>query len=559
MVESDRALDLHHAVELFLAHTEKHRSQAVHRRYSTAMELFLTFLAVELLDPEEPPQKNDSGPAGRLNELSPEILRRYTDSFLLDRLSGDRRRLKRHLTALRAFLQFAAQQHLLEPKKEQRLNEVVVSAITTLRQSTDLALEPEPEDEAQLFRVLRKSAAQMKVENLLTGEVIEDLHLRNHAECPLGQNDICLLRVSAQGAGRAADCLGVMDSPWVPDTPPGDVIHFGTDVEEFTAELDEDLDEEDFEDLELTPEEALEMLFLEDRWAPRNLIEIILDGYDEVRDELLEWLYDENARNDPFPGGGEAPANAARILSEMGETDIAGRLIEVLGDSDGLGEEAPLALARIGPPVLSLLISVLDEKTERETRVAGALWTLGYMAVLHPAIRPRVIARLGRHVIEGKTAVQTALQVLIEARGVEATAAIENASKTGNLDLEKHGYTLELLVDGVQAPHIGQTLREVLLPLVFLYPTEDDLDDLYATIDEELGDWESIDDPFDDPDTDPSTLENEESLDDLDADLDEWLEKETPPREQKGPSKKEDENQDNVIPFPPNSRDPLSQ
>ena len=78
MSKTTRSMDLHQAVESFLAHTEKQRSEIVHKRYTQAMELLMSFVAVELLDPESPDTDADRGPAGRLSELTPDVLRRYT-------------------------------------------------------------------------------------------------------------------------------------------------------------------------------------------------------------------------------------------------------------------------------------------------------------------------------------------------------------------------------------------------------------------------------------------------------------------------------------------------
>ena len=71
MSETTLTMDLHQAVESFLEHTEKQRSEIVHKRYTQAMELLMSFVAVELLDPESPDTDADRGPAGRLRRSLP--------------------------------------------------------------------------------------------------------------------------------------------------------------------------------------------------------------------------------------------------------------------------------------------------------------------------------------------------------------------------------------------------------------------------------------------------------------------------------------------------------
>lgn len=569
MVASDSAVDLQSAAEQFLAHTKKHRTTTVYKRYSDAMELLMTFLAVELLDPESPKEAEGHGPAGRLDELTPELLRRYAGEFLLERLSGDRRKLKRHLSALRAFVKYTVRSGLLEETRGDRLVEVVRNALTSLRQSAQEAMTlTEGEQEAQLYRVLAADEGRVDVENMVTGEMIQGGRLRNPEECPLQPDDVCLLQIHSKNGEWVVDCLGIMDSPWVPDQTMVPPLPFGMDDEEPDELEDEealeglDLDEDediDWEDLDLSAEEAMEMLALDDRYAPRQVIETIVEGYDEVRDELMEWLFDETARNVPFPGGGEQPANAARILSEMGETDISQRLLAALGDDDALGEEAPVALARLGPPVLAMVESVLREEPAREDRVSAALLCLGYFAVRHPATRARVIRRLTSHVIEEKRSVQIAIQVLTEIRATECLDEIQEASRAGRLDLEQHGYTMDLLSEQCEAPAIGQVVAEALVPLPYLYPTEEELDEFYASIDDELGDWELLDDELEDLEDELEDLEDMEDLD-----LDEELEGGAEPHGSSsqgatGPAldaeeREKRENGDNVIPFPPSSK-----
>jgi len=270
--------------------------------------------------------------------------------------------------------------------------------------------------------------------------------------------------------------------------PQDDESDEGLDEDFLDGDLDlEDLDDDDdLEEPEITPEEAMEILAIEDRFAPQSIVSVAYEHFDEVRDELLEWLLDESFRDMPVPGTGEAPANAARILSEGGDPKIIKRLLEVLGDSDPLGEEAPLALARLGPRVMPQLMTVLGETKIRPERRQAALWSLGYLAARHPSTRSKVIESLAQQAQKESSSSASALEVLTELRAVESLDTLKESSDSGSLDLETLNLTWDLLEGRMEMPGWGETLQETFIPLLHLYPTDMELDDLYSTIQDDF-------------------------------------------------------------------------
>ena len=497
MGDTELETDLQEVVEEFLRHTEQHRSEVVHRRYSVAMELLMSFLAVKLLDPESREEGEPRGPAGTLRELTPDIMKDYVSRFLLYQLGGDRRLMKRHLSALRSFIGYLMDKDTLSQKRGQHLGDILRGAVASLRHIDSATSEDDEYDDVQLLRVTGGDGSRDEVDfqDLLTGEAFQQVRVINSDHPPIEEGDVCLMRLDASSGSWRGECLGVMDADMEPALllPRSDELEEGLDEELDEEFLDGDLDledlgdEDDHEDLELTPEEAMEILVIEDRYAPQSVVAVALEHLDEVRDELLEWILDDSYRDMPVPGTGEAPANAARILSEGGEPKIIKRLLEVLGDHDPLAEEAPLALARLGPRVGPHLMTILGENDSSDHRRWAATWALGYLAARHPSTRPKVIEAITDEALNTKSSPATALNVLSEIRAVESLDLLKKSYDNGSLDLEQWDLTWELLQSRMEMPGWGDAMREAFIPLLHLYPTDMELDDLYSSIEEDFG------------------------------------------------------------------------
>lgn len=519
-------MDLHQVVERFLTHVQRARSEKIHKRYSHAMELLLSYLAVELLDPEVDDKDQKRGPAGRIEELTEDVLRRYTSQFLMEQLGGDPRVLKRNLLATHAFIKYLTSEETLDQKKGEKLSAIVRSSLKSLDRgrTSDVMMSDVMTAEGEqvhLFKILLSDPPYVDIENLVTEEVMEHVLLSNQDEYTVQEHDICMMTISPDDGGFRARCRGVLDS--AVDLSDGSLLedyasdaYYDINEDELDGDdVDEDGDDEDededpqFGEPMLSPEDAMEILAVEDRYAPRSVIQAILEGYDEVRDELMEWVTGNDYRDTPFPGAGEAPANAARILSEMSEIEIADRLTQVLGDSDPLGEEAPLALARLGPDVLNKVEKVAMSMDGPLERISAGIWSLGFLAARNPACRAQVIDRLCDLAIKGSPATSDTLQVLSEMRATEGMRRLRDAFSSGSLDLEKHGFTEELLEHQVYSPGWGQNIAEALVPVAFLYPTEEELEDLYSTLEEDMVDWDPLDDEVPGPESDDMDEEKE--------------------------------------------------
>ena len=578
--------DLQKVIESFLEETKSNRSEVVYRRYADAMQLFMSYLAVNLLDPDNKGEFEKSGPAGTVEALTAKLVRDYTGRFLAQQFSRDTRQVKRNLSALRAFIRYLSDADLLKRETAGELFEIIRSAVFSVMHSNILSTPDNLNEGVQIFRVLsigEEDVAQL--EEVMSGVEFKDVRIMNIKASPeFVEGAVCLMDVRETPKGWRGKCLGIMDA----EIDPGIFVAEKNYWEDASAEDEDELEESDlypdlgdgdledpdmdFEDeifgrLLYKPEDAIEILSVEDRYASRKLIESVYDGIDEVKDELLDWLLDETYRNVPFPGTGESPANAARILSEVGDMRAMNRLLDVLGDADPLGEEAPLALARLGPDVFHHISSRLGREENKSEREVALLWSLGYLAARHPCIREMVLKKLTVHILENGQGVDTALQVLSEVRGAEVLSKLSAAQKAGDLDLEQHGWTLELLESRIMAPGWGEIVAEAFVPLLHLYPTEEDLEEIYDSIDDGLG--------FDDDDEDLAQLEllEAEMMDSLEEDFEGDVEEDDSDVElnelkeedrrfgkaRPGPKVQEKHDGENdggkVIPFPPSSRE----
>ncbi len=512
------SLDLQGAVERFLDDVSNRRPESVSKGYSAALDLLLTYLAVELMDPES--QEDDATKtATKISSLTPDLMRRYVTSFLVDRVGTSHKAMSKHILAITAFLRFLAGQNLMDPTKAAGLAEVLDETRKSLMPRED---DLDPTSPPRLFRLVSFEEEPAFFQDLITARPLR-AQISNPHDLDIESDRVYLISLSKGIRGPVATLLGLLDSPLVRLVETMDASNWseedgtgfesGLDDEDDWWDEDSDFDlmddslEPDF--LSLTPTEALEILSIEDRFAPRKVVETILNHYDEVRSELLDWLHDEHLRSVPLPGLGEAPANAARILSEMGEMDIAPRLIEILGQLDPLGEETPPALARLGPSVLPALQRVLKEKRHSEDRRMATLWAMGYMAARHPTVRATILRILLEEILKGRPEAQTAITILGELRASEVLQKIRKAEHSGKLTLETFGYTIDLFEDQVSSPAYGETVGEILVPVVFLYPTDEQLDELYETVGKEmddfLEDWPETDwdDDLDEPPPQP--------------------------------------------------------
>jgi len=518
MTDPKETVDLQQAVEQFLEDTRRRRSESVFKRYSKAMELLLTYLALELLDPESMREEQDEhpgqGPAGHVTALKPDLLERYTHHFLVERLSYQPKLLKRHLKATRAFVTYLASNDLIEQVEAKALKEITQQALHQFSTHQDEPGETisrqqvveGSDDDAILYEVLLVSNGALTVLDLSDGETIFVDHYTNQVPTPPVEGDVCLMTLADVDGKLEGEIMAITDGATFDALQQefeesnqevgGEAMEEFGNREAFDEDFDEDDDDPDDDsadselDDDLTGVEALEILSIEDRYAPRKVVEAILFDYEDVREELIQWLFDDNYRDIPFPGTGEAPANAARILSEMGEDGIASRLISVLGNLDPLGEEAPPALARLGPSVLSGLLTVLQENNPPENRRVAALWAIGFMAARHPAIRHRVIDILFDEVMQACDESQAALQILTELRATEVLPRMTKATKSGDLDMESMGYTYGLFEEQATSSNWGEIVAEILVPIVYLYPTDAQLEELYDQIEEDMDDWE---------------------------------------------------------------------
>ncbi len=468
MGEQDQPVELQEAVEGFLEEARRRRPESVYKRFTKTMELFQTFLAVELLDPEEPTDGRASSSI-RLSELTPDILERFLSGFLPQRSKPSN--FEKHVQALEAFLRFVGARALLAGPRVEALQEVVRRASSKVNG---------PEDNFVAANVVRVQGDHVVLYIVDRGEVTARV---GEAEVPVQENHIYPVHLQDRGEELVA-------SFFVPGIPVQEWEGPGEEDDE-GAWGEDDLGEDGEFDGELPVGIALAVLSELDRLAPRLVVEAVLADYDEARETLLQWLYDDKFRNLPEPGAGEAPAHAARILSEMGEKEIAPRLLSLLGVSEPVGEEAPVALARLGPAFLRDVRRVAEGAPVGSLRRRAALWSLGFFAARHPATRQEVIRFLVREVLEGGD-VAEALRILVELRAVEAYPKLRKASRTGDLDLERHGYTIELLHDELRADYWGENLQAAHIPVLFLYPTAEEIEEIEDFLfgAEDPDDWE---------------------------------------------------------------------
>lgn len=492
-------MDLQEAIERFLSDAERRRSDVTVRRFREAMELLQTFLAVHLLDPES----TDPSPPDQLEDLTPAVLGAFLNDFLGERLKGNDRARRRYGAATRAFVQWLARGQLLPPT-------LAVEILDLLRQQrSDLdgagvegtQLGPSGNSDSTLAGVVAMpglsgpeegqehffQVVEMRRDRLLLLDVETALEVQG--ENPAGEQ--------VEPGDLVAGVLGRRRGKlWVSQVRPV------TDEDELD-ELDRDgawdedlMDEEDPWD-EPVPlvEDALEILASEDRYAPREVVRVILSSMDEARDDLLDWLQDDDYRNEPLPGAGEAPANAARLLSEVRDLDAVPRLLDVLGDTDPLGEEAPAALGRYGQVLLVPLEETLRNQGNSPARRAAAAWALGHMAARNPALRPQVCGLLLSVLLDSPgLLVAEVLGVMEDLRAVEVLDQVLAMGAEARLDFEAHDHTAELFQSRVTEAGWGERLVEALLPVIYLYPSNEELEEFYGSLEEDLGDlWDLMD------------------------------------------------------------------
>ena len=506
-------MELQEAIERFLSDTERRRSDVTVKRYGEAMELLQSYLALELIDPDAP----GDTPAGSVGDVTPEAISAFINDFLGNRLKSNDRARKRYVGATRSFVQWLA-------KTDLATEESVAEILEVLRRATKgLGPGVEPADasgvpkvsklhgngperggggEVRYFQIIDATEKQLSLLDLESAEEVRGDRPPNEAVEP---GD--LVAGVLTGRGKKVRVTGVR------------LIASEDEVDDDDFPLD-DWDEDWEDDWELSSgpavEDALEILASEDRYAPREVVRVILADIDAARDDLLDWLSDDDYRNEPFPGAGEAPANAARLLSEVRDEDALPRLLSVLGATDPLGEEAPLAVARYGLGVSGALVDLIRDEKLPVVRRTAALWSLAYLTACNPALRSMLADVLVR-LLPGtaKELCIDALEVVEELRLLEAFARILALSERGELDFEALDRTAELFEGRVHAEGWGERIGEVMLPVLYLYPTSEELEEFYESLEEDLGDlWElmGIDEDEDDEDED----EDEEEDDDGD-------------------------------------------
>ncbi len=495
-------MTLQEAIERFLSDTERRRSDVTVRRYGEAMELLQSHLALEQLDPDAPGES----PPVAVGDVTPEALRAFIHDFLGERLLSNERAQKRYVAATRSFVQWLTRTRLVSETGGRELLEVLKPSAQPgfpaeapqdgAAASPALELLPfqggdaSEEDAERYFQVLEVRAKGLV---LLDVETAQELGGDPPADEAVEPGDL-VAGVPGTRRGR----------PWVSALR---LVAAEEDLED-DAEL-EDWDDDLFGDDSWSDgdpvlvEDALEILASEDRYAPREVVRVILASFDEARDDLLDWLTDDDYRNEPLPGAGEAPANAARLLSEVREEAAIPRLLSVLGDGDPLGEEAPPALGRYGRVTLEPLQEILRDGAASDPRRGAAVSALTHLAARNPALRGEVALSLARELPESPAAVRLEiLQGLEDLRAVEVLDLLREQHGEGRLDLEAHDRTLELVESRMTSDGWGERLAESLLPVAYLYPTNEELEEFYESLEEDLADfWDlmTLEDEEDDP------------------------------------------------------------
>ncbi len=507
-------MELQEAIERFLSDTERRRSDVTVKRYGEAMELLQSYLALELIDPDAPGET----PAGSVHDVTPEAINSFINDFLGNRLMSNERARKRYVAATRSFVQWLTKTDLLSDESGQEILEVLRRATRGLGPSlestegsggaegsalTDLGPHRNG-GEVRYFQIIDATEQRL---SLLDLESAEEVRGDRPADEPVEAGD--LVAGVLTGRGDTAHVKGVR------------LIASEDEVDDDDFPLD-DWDEDWDDDWELSSgpavEDALEILASEDRYAPREVVRVILADIDAARDDLLDWLSDDAYRNEPFEGAGEAPANAARLLSEVRDEDALPRLLSVLGATDPLGEESPLAVARYGSTVAAPLAELIRNGELPLVRRSAALWALAYLTARNPALRP-MLSEVVVQLLPGASPELRGegLEVVEELRLVEACAPIVALSASGELDFEALERTQELFDGRVHAEGWGERIGEVLLPVLYLYPTSEELEEFYESLEEDLGDlWDLM--GIDEDDEDDEDGEDGEDGEDDDED-----------------------------------------
>lgn len=482
-------MELQEAIERFLSDTERRRSNVTVKRYGEAMELLQSYLALELIDPDAPGET----PAGSVGDVTPEAISAFINDFLGNRLMSNERARKRYVAATRSFVQWLTKTDLLSEESGQEILEVLRRAtrglgpfgegregagdpkVSELRAA---GLERNGGGEVRYFQIIDATEQQL---TLLDLESAQEVRGNRPADETVEPGDLVAGVLSGRGDAAYVDSVRLIASE--------------DEVDDDDFPLD-DWDEDWDDDWELSSgpavEDALEILHSEDRYAPREVVRVVLADMDAARDDLSDWLTDDAYRNDPLPGAGEAPANAARLLSEVRDEDALPRLLSVLGASDPLGEEAPLAVARYGLAVAGDLVALLGDEDQPLVRRTAALWSLAFLTARNPALQPLLAEEVQRLLPDASPELQAeALEVVEELRLVMASPHILELAARGELDFEALDRTAELFEARVCSEGWGERIGEVLLPVLYLYPTSEELEEFYESLEEDLGDlWD---------------------------------------------------------------------
>lgn len=491
-------MDLQEAIERFLSDTERRRSDVTVKRYGEAMDLFQSYLALELIDPDS----IDQAVTGRVEHVTPQSIGKFINEFLGERLQSNDRARKRYIAATRSFVQWLVRGNLLSGPAGEQIVDILRQASRGLdHRSRAGGGESADEGEASAL-VLKGSLGDIgpdesyyQVLDVTDSEVqLLDIETANEvrgevpAEVSVQPGDL-VAAVLTRRRGRvwATQLRVLVEEQEFEDA---DEVVFGGIDWENGEEPSTSEDDDWVGGTAPMVEDALEILASEDRYAPREVVRVILTHFDEARDDLQDWLTDDDYRNEPFPGAGEAPANAARILSEVGDDEAVERLVDVLGASDPLGEEAPLALARYEPPLLEPVAAILSDASAALSRRIAALWSLAFMAARNPAVRRTVSEQLLRHAVDGprKLGLEV-LSALEEMRAVEVLDTVRSLADKGELDLESLDRTVELFESRVSEPGWGERFHETFMPVLFLYPTSEELEEFYESLEEDLGEF----------------------------------------------------------------------